>query len=101
LLALVDSRPAGFCAWRRVSPDETELLTLGVEPEFRRQGVATALLSNLGQATGMGDIFLEVAETNAAAIALYARLGWASAGLRPGYYDRGRVNGVVMKKRSW
>ena len=75
LLALAGSVPAGFCAWRRTAPEEAELLNLAVDPDWRRRGVAAALLNALiGVASG--DIFLEVAEPNAAAIALYTSSGW-------------------------
>lgn len=92
--------PAGFCSWRQSAADEAEILNLAVDPAFRRRGVASALLSAVsGQA--QGTIFLEVAESNSRAIALYRKLGWEFAGVRPGYYDHGVVNAVVMKKRSW
>ena len=99
LLALADNTPAGFCAWRQVAPEEAELLNLGVAPEYRGIGVATALLEALARAA-TGEIFLEVAEPNSAAIALYTRAGWVSTGLRRGYYHQGTINAVVMKKRS-
>jgi len=99
LLALAGGAPAGFCAWRQVSPDEAELLNLGVAPDYRRIGIATALLDALRRAA-RGDIFLEVAEPNAPAIALYTRAGWESTGVRRGYYHQGTINAVVMKKRS-
>lgn len=99
LLGLADGVPAGFCAWRQVSADEAELLNLGVAPEYRRIGMATALLDALSRAA-TGDIFLEVAEPNTPAIALYTRAGWVSTGVRRGYYHHGTINAVVMKKRS-
>jgi len=100
LLALFDSLPAGFCAWRQTSPREAELLNLAVDPAWRRRGVASALLTALEKAAA-GDIFLEVAEPNGPAVALYTRLGWEQTGVRRGYYCRGTINAVVMKKRSW
>jgi ribosomal-protein-alanine N-acetyltransferase len=62
--------------------------------------VASALLTAVCQ-QAQGTIFLEVAEPNAPAIALYRKHGWEQAGVRTGYYDHGIVNAVVMKKRSW
>ena len=100
LVALVNSTVAGFCSWRRTAPGEAELLNLAVDPAFRRHGVASALLEVLG-AQAQGTVFLEVAEPNTAAIALYRRLGWEQVGLRAGYYDHGTINGIVMKKCSW
>ncbi|MDP9170980.1 MAG: GNAT family N-acetyltransferase [Acidobacteriota bacterium] len=100
LLALGDGVPAGFCAWRTAAPGESELLNLGVEPAWRRRGVASALMNHL-QAQIDGELFLEVAENNEAAIALYRRHGWDQVGTRPGYYAQGAVSAIVMKKCSW
>lgn len=100
LIALINNTPAGFCSWRQTTPDEAEILNLAVEPEWRRRGVGTALLNALG-GSAKGTVFLEVAEPNAPAVALYQKLGWRRAGLRPGYYNHGTVNAVVMKKCSW
>ncbi len=91
-------RPAGFCAWRQSAAGEAELLNLAVEPGRRRRGVATALLKVL-EREARGDLFLEVAEPNHAAIALYETHGWVRAGLRRGYYDHGTINAIVMQKR--
>ena len=41
------------------------------------------------RARGASEAFLEVAEDNRAARALYARGGWAPVGRRPGYYGGG------------
>ncbi len=100
LVAFIGSNAAGFCSWRQSAPDEAEILNLAVDPAWRRRGVGSALLNEVTwQARGI--VFLEVAEPNAAAIALYRKLGWCEAGFRPGYYNQGTVNAVVMKKRSW
>jgi ribosomal-protein-alanine N-acetyltransferase len=100
LLALVAGEPAGFCSWRQSAPDEAEILNIAVDPIFRRRGVASTLLTTLRE-QAQGTIFLEVAEPNLPAIALYRKLGWEDAGLRAGYYNHGIVNAVVMKKRTW
>ncbi len=99
LIASVDGAPAGFCSWRQTVDDEAELLNLAVSPEFRRKGVAFALLEILRK-TASGTIFLEVAETNLGALALYKNSGWKQVAVRKGYYAGGKINGIVMKKSS-
>jgi ribosomal-protein-alanine N-acetyltransferase len=98
LIALIDTVPAGFCAWRQSSQDEAELLNLAVDPAHRRQKVASALLKALAEVAS-GTIFLEVAEPNLPAIALYEHHGWVRTGIRKNYYDQGRVNAIVMELR--
>ena len=99
LLALAEGTPAGFCAWRQTLEDEAELLNLGVDPACRNRGVASALLAAL-EAAASGTLFLEVAENNVAALALYHKHGWQAIGLRRGYYSNGTIHAVVMKKVS-
>jgi ribosomal-protein-alanine N-acetyltransferase len=89
---------AGFCAWRQTAPDEAELLNLAVDPASRRHGVASALLAAL-EREATGQLFLEVAEPNRPAIALYEHHGWVRNGVRKGYYQQGLVNAIVMQKR--
>jgi ribosomal-protein-alanine N-acetyltransferase len=100
LVAIGGSAVLGFCAWRQTAPDEAELLNLAVDPDARRRGVASALLNALA-AVAQGTLFLEVAETNAPALSLYTRMGWTTSGIRRGYYNKGNVNAIVMKKGSW
>jgi [ribosomal protein S18]-alanine N-acetyltransferase len=76
----------------RIATDEAELLTLGVAPAHRRQGVARALLlaamTELRRA-GARRLFLEVEDGNEAALGLYQSLGAAAVGRRPRYYAHG------------
>lgn len=86
----VIEEPDGFILLRAVA-DEAEILTLAVCPSARRQGLGARLVSEGGRAAaarGAVRLFLEVADDNAAALALYARAGFAEAGRRPGYYAR-------------
>lgn len=98
---LVAAEDDGFIMLRVVL-DEAEILTLAVRPTARRQGLG-------GRLTGQGALeaaragarrlFLEVAENNDAALALYARAGFVSTGRRKGYYpssDGRRIDAVVM-----
>ncbi|MDP9053116.1 MAG: ribosomal protein S18-alanine N-acetyltransferase [Acidobacteriota bacterium] len=100
LFAVVDDSPAGFCSWRQTTIDEAEILNIAVDPMYRRRGVGAALLDQVCE-EAQGAVFLEVAESNVPAIALYRKQGWREEGVRPGYYQQGTVNAVVMKKRSW
>lgn len=90
--------PNGF-ALIRVAADEAELLTLAVAPAARRQGLGRRLLAAaLAEAAARAGaaVFLEVAEGNAAALALYTQAGFAEAGRRRGYFRGG--DAVVMRK---
>lgn len=82
--------PDGFILIRTAA-DEAEILTLAVRPAARRRGVGADLVA-LGAAEaaarGATRLFLEVADDNAAARALYARSGFVEAGRRPRYYAR-------------
>ncbi len=100
LVALIGSSHVGFCSWRQSAPDEAEVLNLAVDPAWRRRGVGSALLAAVLE-RARGTIFLEVAEPNSPAIALYRKQGWVDVGRRAGYYNHGTVNAVVMKKSSW
>ncbi len=78
LIALIGATPAGFCSWRQSAPDEAEILNLAVDPALRRRGVGSALLEAVLE-RARGAVFLEVAEPNSPAIALYrGRAGWTS-----------------------
>lgn len=89
-LAGLAPSPLGFVLGRAAA-DESEILSLGVPPAHRRQGVGRALVrAALAQARrdGAGRLYLEAAEDNAAAQALYGAEGFAVVGRRPAYYQR-------------
>ena len=98
----VDEDPLGVILCR-VAAEEVEVLTIGVAAWARRRGVGDALMASaLGVARqmGAGQAFLEVDVDNVAAITLYERLGFARAGLRKAYYDRGaagRTDALVLR----
>ncbi len=82
--------PAGFALYRAVA-GECELLALGVAGSHRRRGIGRGLLdAALAGAAGRGAraMFLEVAEDNGAALALYRSAGFSRIGRRKGYYSR-------------
>ncbi|MDT4891966.1 MAG: tRNA N6-adenosine threonylcarbamoyltransferase [Pseudonocardiales bacterium] len=81
--------------------ESAEILTVGVVPSARRRGIARRLLAGLlaeARVRGAVEVFLEVRVDNEAARALYADEGFDEVGQRPGYYDAGRVDAVVMRR---
>ena len=83
-------RIAGFALIRLVA-DESELLTIAVDPKWRGKGVGRALLQAVLADLMMSaakTMVLEVDEQNLPAIALYKRLGFATISARKGYYAR-------------
>ena len=86
----------------RVVLDEAEILTLAVRPEARRAGLGGRLVGQGAVQAAQGGarrLFLEVAEDNAAARALYARAGFRALGRRKAYYaapDGGRTDALVL-----
>jgi ribosomal-protein-alanine N-acetyltransferase len=97
------SRMRGFVI-SRFAADEAEILTIAVERAWRGRGVGRDLLrEHLSRAalSGARAMFLEVDRANAAAIALYARLGFLEVGQREGYYRRPEgkaATALVMRK---
>ncbi len=89
----------------RVAADEAEILTLAVSPQARRLGAGTALVqAAAAHAFGLGAraLFLEVAAGNAAARALYGRLGFIARGRRQGYYTAEREkpeDALILRSR--
>ncbi len=84
----------------RVAADEGEILTLAVVPPARRHGSGASLLAAAEQraaASGAQTMYLEVAETNQPARALYAQAGYALAGRRRAYYRDGS-DALLLRK---
>ncbi len=86
-----ESDPTAGFVLSRGTTDEEELLLIGVDPQFRRQGVGSALLARFivdATARGAKRLFLEMREGNSAE-ALYQAHGFSRIARRPAYYRRG------------
>ena len=82
-------RRIGGFALAQVAADEAEILSIGVTPGWQRSGVGLKLVQGVTRAaakSGARRVFLEVAESNAAALALYRKAGFGETGRRKGYY---------------
>ncbi len=78
------------CGWLIL--DELHITLVAVDPAQRRRGLARRLLTALfqeGRSRGAERATLEVASSNAAALALYRQAGFLEAGRRRGYYRNG------------
>ena len=78
--------------------DEGCLEKIAVDPAWRRQGVAEAILSaylRFGRAK-LAFLTLEVRASNEAAIGLYKKLGFEEVGRRKGYYTEPKEDAVLM-----
>ncbi len=73
------------------------ITTIGVLPEYRRRGIATALLAASEAALGQPRIRLCVRRSNYGALQLYDRYGYEQVGVWPGYYEDGE-DALVMEK---
>jgi [ribosomal protein S18]-alanine N-acetyltransferase len=73
------------------------LMNVAVAPEQRRAGIASRLIDRLVEESGRRLPFtLEVRVSNRAAIAMYERLGFRSAGVRPRYYQDNGEDALIM-----
>ena len=81
--------------------DEGYISNVAVSPDYRRQGIADALITRLCEiCTGLELSFvtLEVRAGNAPAIALYEKHGFQRVGLRRNYYERPKEDALIMTK---
>ena len=79
--------------------DAWHVMNIAVSPDFRRRGIATALLERLFELTddrSRRGYTLEVRVSNDGAIRLYERLGFAARGIRRGYYTDNREDALIM-----
>jgi ribosomal protein S18 acetylase RimI-like enzyme len=93
---------AGF-AVMRYKDDEAHLILLGVDPAFRRRGIARALIGwheAAALTAGIGTVYVEARATNGEARALYRGLGYREVQVVRGYYS-GVENGVRLAKDLW
>ena len=95
-------RPTGFVLGRLVA-DEAEVLNLAVREECRRQGEGRALVEELLRRfaeSGVSRVFLEVRESNRAAVGFYERMGFRQSGRREDYYREPCEAALVYEKNE-
>jgi [ribosomal protein S18]-alanine N-acetyltransferase len=97
LAALRDGDLVGYLVCSRYDA-VWHVMNVSVDPDARRQGVASALIEALLERIddGVAQITLEVRPTNHGAIALYERFGFQAAGRRPRYYQDNGEDALIM-----
>lgn len=100
LVAVEGDRVLGYVGSQTVL-GESDMMNLAVHPDYRRQGIAeklvTSLISTLAE-RGSRCLTLEVRSSNAAAKALYGKLGFSQVGCRKNYYSKPKEDGDILRK---
>lgn len=85
-------------AW--ISLDEAEITNVAVHPEYRRKGIARALLRELitrGRKNGVKRFVLEVRKSNKKAINLYESMNFEFVGERKDFYSRPKEDACIYE----
>ena len=81
--------------------DGADMMNIAVHPDYRNQGIGTALVEKLIIALREQKVLslcLEVRVSNENAIRLYKKLDFQIIGKRPGYYRNPREDAYIMRK---
>ena len=100
LVALEGEQVAGYVGSQTVL-GETDMMNIAVHPDHRRKGVAEGLINALVEglkARESHSLTLEVRSSNAPAISLYEKLGFARIGLRKNYYRNPKEDALILRK---
>ena len=98
IAAVGDGRVLGYVGLMYVL-DEGYISNVAVHPDARRQGIGDTLIDALAAKAAeleLAFLTLEVRESNAPAIALYAKHGFHPVGKRKNYYDAPKEDAVLM-----
>ena len=101
LVAETDGSLSGFLIGR-LTGDQPEFLNLAVSANQRRRGNGHALLAAAHAEfalQGAQSVYLEVRQSNTAAIAFYKAHGFSKSGLRKGYYRNPDEPALLLVKK--
>lgn len=100
LVAIEDGQVAGYIGCYCIA-GTGEITNVAVKETHRRKGIGGMLLEKLfeeGVILNTHEFFLEVRESNEAAIGLYSRQGFVKEGIRKKFYEKPVENAVIMWK---
>lgn len=84
-----------------LAADELNITNIAVFPLWQRRGVGKLLLAELDKVAVWRDLYgitLEVRVSNQAAISLYEKNGYVRSGIRKGFYENPKEDGLIMWK---
>lgn len=99
LVAMEDGRVAGYVGSQTVM-GWTDMMNIAVHPDYRRKGIAEALVQALMEMLkeqGSECLTLEVRASNEPAKTLYAKLGFVEVGRRPNYYRNPKEDALILR----
>lgn len=99
--AEADKKLIGYIGIKAVI-DEGYITNIAVFPEFRRRGVAKALLNKVfefAKEKGLSFVSLEVRPSNTEAVSLYEKTGFKEEGRRKNFYRLPLEDALIMTKR--
>lgn len=98
LVALAEGKIVGCCGYTD-SCHEATIDNVVVDPAYRNQGVAQAMLRKLidtGRDAAVEAFTLEVRVSNQTALHLYEKFGFRSEGIRPNFYEKPTEDANIM-----
>jgi ribosomal-protein-alanine N-acetyltransferase len=101
-LILVVEQDSGICGFLigRAAVGEWEIENIAVLPEARRRGLGSRLLNEFlarVESDSETSVYLEVRESNRAALGLYQKWGFSEAGRRKKYYLNPQEDALILK----
>ena len=100
LVAVDGERVAGYVGSQTVL-DESDMMNVAVHPDYRKQGIATALIVGLVEELrkrGSRCLTLEVRASNENAISVYQKLQFQEVGRRKNYYRNPKEDALILRK---
>ena len=100
LVAVDNGRVVGYVGSQTVL-GETDMMNIATHPDYRKQGIGTALILRLIEELSKRNshsLMLEVRVSNGVAISVYHKLGFAEVGRRKNYYQNPKEDALILRK---